>query len=218
MGEKHAYRKLFNEGSVMFVLYHEPVEAELSAWAKSVFGVTKLEELHLLPDPVSFNNYVERLYYRVNQLKDKIYEIQEEIENIKVQLLVPLVGEISKYQFPPSIRCHLNGGGTASAFHKDGDAKYKISANSLNLWIPLTRVWGNNSIHIEQSMNSGNFREVILSPGEILLFDAFNLTHGSFPNDTNSSRISLDIRFVPNDITLAQKLGLYANYPIQKYK
>lgn len=194
----------------MPVLRYDPVKAGLSAWAQSTFGIDELENLHLLADPVPFKNYVERLYYRVNQLKEKVGEIQQALHYIKEEVLVPFIGEVERFQFPPSIRCHLAGAGTASAFHKDGETQYGVSAHSLNLWIPLTRVWGNNSIHIEQHMDAGDFREITLDPGEILVFDAFNLTHGSFPNNTPASRVSLDIRFVPKDLSIAQQLGMYA--------
>lgn len=205
------YRRMFSDGIPMPILTYNPVEAGLTDWAKSVFEINELENLHLLPDPIVFKNYVERLYFRVNQLKSNIEMIREAITIIKNKLLVPFVGEIQRFQFPPSIRCHLSGAGTASAFHKDGELKYGVAPNTLNLWIPLTRAWGNNSIHIEQGINSGKFRAVTLSPGEILIFDAFNLTHGSYANDTIATRVSIDIRFVPKDIRIAQKLGIYAD-------
>ena len=203
---------MFAEGVPMPVLSYDPLQIGLTAWAKSTFGVEELEELHLLPDPVFFKNYAERLDYRVNQLKNNVDAINEALIRIKEEVLVPFVGEVKRFQLPPSIRCHLAGAGTASAFHKDGEAKYGVSANSLNLWIPLTRVYGNNSIYIEQTMDSGNYQPVTLNPGEILVFDAYNLTHGSNPNTTKSSRVSLDIRFVPKDITIAQNLGIYAKH------
>ncbi len=210
MAENRNYRRMFADGTPMPVLTYDPAEIGLTDWAKSVFGVEELENLHLLPDPVVFKNYVERLYFRVNQLKDNVNAISDALVRIKDEVLVPFVGEIDRFQIPPSIRCHLAGAGTASAFHKDGESKYGVSANSLNLWIPLTRTWGNNSIHIEDGIDSKKYRAIDLNPGEILVFDAYNLTHGSYPNDTGSSRVSIDIRFVPKDLTVAQQLGVYA--------
>lgn len=210
MNTGHPDSELSQETVEKPILYYDPEKVGLSAWARSTFGIDHLEDLHLLPDPVPFENYVDRLYYRVNQLKDRVMEIAEALQYIKEEIVVPVVGEIERFQFPPSIRCHLSGAGTASAFHKDGEAKYGVTANSLNLWIPLTKVWGNNSIHIEQNVDAGNFKPVVLEPGQILLFDAYHLTHGSFANDTIASRVSLDIRFVPKDITIARKLNLYA--------
>lgn len=195
----------------MIILYSEYIEKEIVPWAEAIFEINSLTELHLLEDPILFSNYVERLYYRVNQLKCNVEKIRQTLDKIKNEVLVPIVSEIAKFQFPPSIRCHLVGGGTASAFHKDGEPKYGISSNTLNLWLPLTKVWGTNSIYIEKEINSNDFREVALNVGEMIIFDAFNLTHGSFPNTTPSSRVSLDIRFVPRNINLSKELGLYAN-------
>lgn len=204
------YRLLFEDGVSMPVLRYDTGVINLPAWARTVFGVDELEHIHRIPDPVAFSSYVERLQYRVNQLKNNIEDINVALQKIKNEILVPLVGDVLKFQFPPSIRCHLAGAGTASSFHKDGESKYGISLHSLNLWIPLTRAWGNNSIHIEQSVDLGTYRAVTLYPGEILVFDAYHLTHGSFPNNTQSSRISIDIRFVPKDISIARELGMYA--------
>jgi hypothetical protein len=204
------FRLLFPAGAVMPVLRYDTGASDLAAWAKAVFGVEELELVHRLPDPQVFSSYVHRLYYRVNQLKDHVEQIKVPLERIRDEILVPLVGEVLKIQFPPSIRCHLAGAGTASAFHRDGDLKYGVSPQSLNLWIPLTRVWGSNSIHIEETVDSGIYRTVALQPGEILVFDAYHLMHGSFPNSTPSSRVSLDIRFVPKDVSIARELGLYA--------
>jgi hypothetical protein len=204
------YRLLFPDGAAMPVLRHNTGASDLAAWAKAIFGVDALELIHQLPDPQVFSSYVHRLYYRVNQLKDHAEQIKEPLERICNEILIPLIGEVLKIQFPPSIRCHLAGAGTASAFHRDGDPKYGVSPQSLNLWIPLTRVWGTNSIHIEETVDSGIYRPVALQPGEMLVFDAYHLMHGSYPNNTPLSRISLDIRFVPKDVSIARKLGLYA--------
>ena len=204
------YKKLFDQGQMMPVLSYNIHKLNFPDWAKSVFKIDQLEKIHELPDPAAFKNYVERLYYRTNQLKDKVAAIYPMLMELKKETIEPLLGEIERFQFPPSIRCHLSGAGTASAFHKDGEEKYGISKNVLNLWIPLTRVSGNNSIYIEDHMDSGNFHPVQLNPGELLVFDAFHLQHGSYPNDTSISRVSLDIRVVPKDISIARSLGFYA--------
>ena len=207
---KNNYRKMFAEGVIIPILEYNLNEIDLITWAKSTFGIMELQNLHQLPDPIVFASYVDRLYYRVNQLKQNVEEIRQACTTIKEEILVPLFGEIQKFQFPPSIRCHLSGARTASAFHKDGDPKYGVTPGTLNLWIPLTRVSGNNSIYTETTCDAGNYKAITLNPGEMLVFDAFNLKHGSYQNDTTVSRVSIDIRFVPKDTTIARELGLYA--------
>lgn len=203
-------RYLYESGQPMLVLQYDVQKLGLLDWARTIFGINELDKIHELDDPAPFENYVERMYYRVAQLKNDAASLSPLLQQVRDELVTPIVGKVSKFQIPPSIRCHLSGGGTASAFHKDGDPKYGVSANALNLWIPLTHVWGNNSLHIERDLGTNSFREVKLTPGEVLIFDAYNLTHGSYANDTKSSRISLDIRFVPDDLTIAKRLGLYA--------
>lgn len=204
-------RRLFGNEINIFALKYDAFGIDFVAWAKSVFEVGDLGRIHLLPDPVNFHSYVDRLYYRVSQLQERAVELKTECERLKTEVLIPLLGPIDRFQFPPNFRCHLSGAGTSSAFHIDGDPKYGVAQNTINAWIPLTKVSGNNSIHIETRVGAGDFRPVNLEPGELLLFDAFHLSHGSLPNDTDCSRVSFEIRFVPRDVSIGRKLGLYAN-------
>ncbi|MGB8194805.1 MAG: hypothetical protein WCF67_22920 [Chitinophagaceae bacterium] len=207
---KIAFRKMFAEGVVMPVLTYDDSVIDLAGWAKSTLGIMELEKLHELPDPVVFANYVERLCYRIDQLKATVEEIRGACNEIKQNVLEPVLGKISSFQFPPSIRCHLSGSRTASAFHTDGDPKYGLMPGTLNAWIPLTSVGGNNSIHIETRPGAGDYQAVSLNPGQLLVFDAYHLHHGSYTNNTPVSRVSIDIRFVPRDPAIAHKAGIYA--------
>jgi hypothetical protein len=195
----------------MLILMYDPGKFDFTGWAKSVLGTERLDLLHELGDPVRFSTYVDRLNYRAGQLKQQAQEIKRECKALMDEVIAPVVGEIKAFQFPPSFRCHLSGAGTASSFHRDGDPKYGIAPDTINVWIPLTKVYGNNSIYIEMTRGAGNYQPVSLVPGELLLFDACHLTHGSYSNDTAVSRVSFDIRFVPKDPRIASKLGLYAN-------
>ena len=195
----------------MPVLAYEVDELGLVDWARSVFGLSgPLDQLHLLPDPCRFESYVDRLKYRSAQLRDRAPEIHRSCLHIRNEVLAPVFGPITHFQFPPSFRCHLSGAGTASAFHRDGDPKYGIKAHTLNAWIPLTRVYGNNSIHIESAVDREDYRAVEMEPGNLLVFDGLNLRHGSYPNDTPVSRVSLDIRFGLADRSVALACGVYA--------
>jgi hypothetical protein len=191
------------------ILRYDLSAVDFRPWARSVLGVDDLERLHRLPDPMPFNNYVERLRHHVNLLRDNFASVRPLYERLVQETVAPLFGGLVKFQRPPSFRCHLPGGGTASAFHRDGDPQYAISRNSINAWVPLTRVAGTNSIYIETEIGSGRHQPVSLEPGEILLFDAYHLEHGSFANKTDITRVSLDLRFVPVNREFALSKGLY---------
>ena len=96
-----------------------------------------------------------------------------------------------------------------AAWRKGGRSALAARPRRQRAWVPLTRVAQTNSIYIETMIGSGRHQPVILEPGEILLFDAYHLEHGSIANRTETTRVSCDLRFVPVDKARAQAMGLY---------
>lgn len=194
----------------MLVSSYPTERIDFRPWARSVLSVERLELLHRRPDPVEFANYVERLEHYGGLLRDSFGAVRDQYLEL-VDLIAPLFGGVVLRQGTPSIRCHLAGAGTVSAFHRDGDPKYGVTPGVINGWVPLTTVDGNNSIHVESALGSADFRPVSLEPGQILIFDAFHLLHGSYPNDTDRTRVSFDFRFVPNEPKRARELGILSS-------
>ena len=191
---------------VMLVLRYPLEQIDFRPWARSTLSVERLEDLHLRPDPIPFANYVSRLEHYANLLKNNFGRVVDQYLKL-VDLVAPLFDGVALRQRPPSFRCHLSGAGTVSAFHRDGDRKYGIPPGTINGWVPLTTVGGANSIYIETERGSEDYRPVSLRPGQILIFDAFHLKHGSYPNDTLATRVSFDFRFLPNNPARARELG-----------
>ena len=80
-------------------------------------------------------------------------------------------------------------------FHRDKD--FGVEDGRVNVWVPLTEVWGDNSLWIENEVGTKNYRPIQMSPGQALIFDGVNLSHGSKINTTKSTRISFDFRALP---------------------
>ena len=78
-------------------------------------------------------------------------------------------------------------------FHRDRD--FGVNQGKVNVWIPLTEVYGTNSLWLESRDGSGECHAVSLNYGQALIFDGVNMMHGSKINSTSSSRISFDFRF-----------------------
>lgn len=192
----------------MLVLSYPLDQIDFRDWARSTLGVDRLEDLHLLPDARPFANYVGRLEHYVGLLRNNFNNVRRPYMRL-LDLIKPLFDGVTLRQDPPSFRCHLVGGGTASAFHRDGDAKYNIEPGVINCWVPLTTVGGNNSLFIESEYGSENYQPVSLEPGQALIFDAFHLKHGSISNNTANTRVSFDFRFQPNNVERARALNLY---------
>lgn len=96
------------------------------------------------------------------------------------------------YQVEPNLRVHFPGSRGVGEFHKD--TKYDHSQFEINFWLPLTNVWGTNTIWIETEPDKGDYRSYDLFPGQCLVFQGGLLTHGNQVNDTDSTRISFDFR------------------------
>jgi hypothetical protein len=196
----------------MLVLSYPLDRIDFRPWACSILAVERLEDLHLRPDPVPFANYVGRLNYYKNLLADNFAAVVDQYLEL-ASLVAPLFDGINLRQNVPSFRCHLAGAGSASDFHRDGDPEYRITPGVINGWLPLTPVGGRNSLYIEVAPGSEDYRPVSLQPGEILIFDAYHLKHGSYANDTRSTRVSFDFRFLPKNPARARELGIVAAEP-----
>ena len=81
-------------------------------------------------------------------------------------------------------------------FHRDKD--YGLSPGSVNLWVPVTRVWGSNSLWLGGRTGGGrDAQPVEMEYGQALFFDGAERWHGATWNTSGSSRVSLDLRFRP---------------------
>jgi hypothetical protein len=191
----------------MLVVEYPLERFDFRPWARSVLGVDRLEDLHLKPDPLPFGNYVERLNHYCGLLKQRFPEVTDRYFGL-IEFLGPLFGGLDVSQNPPSFRCHLVGGRTASSFHRDGEPKYGLRPGTLNAWVPLTEVYGSNSLMVESVPGAADYQPLELRPGHLVLFDAYHLTHGSCRNETRSSRVSFDFRFLPKDRERGRRLDI----------
>jgi hypothetical protein len=101
------------------------------------------------------------------------------------------------FQALPTLRVHLPGELGGSEFHTDRQFGHPLG--ELNFWLPLTRAWGTNSVWIERDVGDDVFVAAEAVPGEIVVFNAVELRHGSTVNETRRTRVSFDFRCIPVD-------------------
>lgn len=166
------------------------------SWVSDTLGVSDLEHIHQSEAFQQFTNHIERIEHFRNKLRGNFAKITPIFQQFVKQELAPLWGEIQLYQNPPTFRIHFDGDPTISAFHRDRD--YGTPRDWLNVWLPMTHVWGNNTIWVESQEGLEDFVPIELKCGEVLVFDGANLLHGSMKNDTGSTRVSMDFRFSPD--------------------
>lgn len=164
-------------------------------WACQAFEFEDLDRIHERPDSKVYPSYVERMTDYRSILEKAYPKCRSILEGFVRQKLEPAYGgKIETFQSPPTFRVHFDQTGLATTFHRDRD--YGQPDGVLNVWLPLTNVWGNKSIWIEQD-DADHYLPMELKYGQALVFDGANLRHGTKSNDTGSSRVSFDFRFLP---------------------
>ena len=96
------------------------------------------------------------------------------------------------FQREPTFRVIFPG--EQAVGHSHHDAQYGHQAGELNVWVPLTRVWGSNTLWCESAPGRGDFAPFEVEPGELVLFWGNQLEHHTLPNKTDSTRVSFDVR------------------------
>ena len=171
------------------ILNYDPSKYRFQEWACEVLGISDLEHAHA-SDKVKMLNRSPTS----NQLTNAFEDIFENYRKFISDIIIENIGTIDSYQSPPSFRFHYCGRGS-SVFHKDRD--FGVEDGRLNVWVPLTKVWGSNSLWVENQVDAKDFEPLTMNPGQALVFDGVNRGHGSKINATNTSRISFDFRFMP---------------------
>lgn len=107
--------------------------------------------------------------------------------------LARLVGRPMSYSGHAKMRVHFPGTGSVSGFHADVPVTRRV--DQVNLWVPFTDVEDSATLWLESDYGLADFAPVPLRYGEALIFDGGDLGHGSVPNSTSVTRISMDLRF-----------------------
>lgn len=98
------------------------------------------------------------------------------------------------FQTTPTFRCHLPDCGAPGRPHRDQD--YHHPPWEINYWIPVTQTFGNNSLFVESRRNVGDFTALECSVGQLVRFYGNQVWHFCRPNDTGSTRVSIDCRVI----------------------
>ena len=111
-----------------------------------------------------------------------------------------LINEINDncfFQSSPGFRISSPGSVAVTTWHADGDEKNLHPPGEINIFLPLTKCYGNNTIWLETEPGLSDFHPVSLNIGEVLIFDGNKCVHGNYTNDTIDTRVSFDFRLMP---------------------
>jgi hypothetical protein len=114
------------------------------------------------------------------------------------QFLLPFFEQYGgvAFQMPPTLRVHMPGRVGTIPMHRDLDYAGH-SHSEINFWIPLTAVWGSNTLHLESAPDRGDFRPMALMYGQLLRFNGNECRHYTVANTTGATRVSFDLRCIP---------------------
>lgn len=84
------------------------------------------------------------------------------------EVIVPQWGVDLLYQAVPVLRVVLPGSVAPCKPHCDADYFHDI--NEVNYWLPLTKVWGSNTLWAESAPGLGDYAPFELSPGQLIRF------------------------------------------------
>ena len=177
----------------MIIFRYDTSRYDFRGWARRALG-DDLEHLHQRPHPQPLMWQRGRAYRELLEATSCDPAFQDLLGAFMGEAVSRIAGPVISYQKKPAVRVALSDCGSISGFHRDIEAGQHPDAS--NLWIPMTSVSGANALWIETEPDSDRYRPVPLEYGEAMIFDGGHVRHGSVANDTGSTRVSIDVRFV----------------------
>ncbi|MDH4078976.1 MAG: hypothetical protein OEU68_04090 [Nitrospira sp.] len=187
-----------NSGLLAYSTTEWPFAAILS---RDVFKVRQLHRLHefVLEKKQRLGGKPELTYDDNLRMRRLMQDLGDDSAFYKLyhafmsKVLSPVAGCPLSYSSHPKMRVHFAGTPSVSAFHDDVSVTGRI--DQVNLWIPFTDVEGSASMWVESDCGCGDYAPVAVKYGQALIFDGGYLSHGTYPNNTTTTRISMDLRF-----------------------
>tara|TARA_R110002110_G_scaffold234140_3_gene450261 strand:+ start:1771 stop:2475 length:705 start_codon:yes stop_codon:yes gene_type:complete len=101
------------------------------------------------------------------------------------------------FQKYPGIRFNRPGAKAVYKWHSDGDEDHSHPLGEVNVFLPITRCIGNNSMWHETIPGMGDWRPLEIDYGKFLIGYLNQCRHGNKTNDTGKTRASFDFRVMP---------------------
>ena len=99
------------------------------------------------------------------------------------------------FQREPSFRCHTPSPRPTGRPHTDAD--YGHQSAELNVWVPVTRASGANSLYAESAPGAGDYAAFDVDYGDAVFFWGNQCRHYTVANDSGAARVSIDCRVLP---------------------
>jgi hypothetical protein len=168
--------------------------------ARELFKVDELSKLHEaehaacdLPRTLTYNDNL-RLRARMAALprQGNFFNLYRKFAEKEI---APLFGGAISYTRIPTFRVQMAGTESISKWHTDAEVTGRI--DQIVCWTPFVDVHETATIWCETDYGRKDYVPIDVCYGEVLMFDGALLSHGSVPNRTDISRVSMDFRVMP---------------------
>jgi hypothetical protein len=156
-----------------------------------------LEELHTQLgefDKVNLQTCQKTLAHRVFYANYS-YTIREAYLHFLRNIILPIVDEPFYYQQIPTFRIGLPNNSFVGEYHKD--SFYRHQDYEVNFNLGLANYQGTAGLQAEKTPDTGDFITLESPYGTIFSFDHIDCLHGSDPNLTGKTMVSMDFRIAP---------------------
>ena len=170
---------------------------------ESTLDIQPLENFHVLKGQQKCqgtNHKSDKLPLLINlTIQDKVRKFHEIFDIFVREVILPHVAEIFPserviyYQAFPCVRCVRPG---EFSIGPHSDTSYGFSQANVNFYVPLTKIYGTNSLVLESSPGQENWHTIEAKYGDIKRFYGALCSHFTPENTTCSTRVSLDFRVI----------------------
>lgn len=115
--------------------------------------------------------------------------------NLIGDVIKPIINEPFYYQTIPTFRIGLPGNCFVGEYHKD--SYYKHQAYEVNFNLGLANYVGEAGLRTQIEPGSEKYMTLECPYGTVFSFDHIDCLHGSEPNQTNKTMVSIDFRIAP---------------------
>lgn len=176
---------------------------KLDRLIKDVFEIENLETLHenytyekgLCTNEDNSNSiYHKRFYDKIRNGWPEFIDLYEDLIHEEV---TKLISEKFIFQTTPTLRVHLVNNWATPEFHCDSQEGYNHPEGEINFLLPLTNCYSTNTLWVESEPMKGDYAPVVMSYGDLIMWNGNKLRHGNKINTTKESRVSFDFRILP---------------------
>jgi len=213
-------RELPEELKVEVVVEYDTIKYDFRAIIEEIVGYQDLENLHKTPEgeqilkhlknfgkaPVSSRNAFNKKWRHAmcgvkgcdkDGPNSPYQKMKALISRFCAEVCAPALGCSSiVHQVIPTFRCHTPGTGK-SLGSQHTDAQYHHQPAEVNFWLPVTSVYGTNSLWSESEVGKGDFHPFVAENGQCVRFYGNQCEHYTMANEEQVTRVSLDFRVIP---------------------